>query len=210
MTTSTTFFPSIAAYIEALPQTFDTISDTRKQQLQSITSFLQEKQAAQETAELIFICTHNSRRSHFSQVWMHVLAEYYGIKGIASHSGGTESTAFHPHALEALYQIGFDITHKGRENNPRHKLTFSAGHSPITAWSKLYTDPANPRKNFCAIMTCSDADQNCPIVFGAKKRFALPFEDPKVADGTPQEAEVYAARCKQIATEIAFILQALI
>jgi arsenate reductase len=37
-------------------------------------------------------------------------------------------------------------------------------------------------------MTCSEADKNCPIVLGALDRISLPYNDPKEADGTPEEA----------------------
>ena len=79
----------------------------------------------------------------------------------------------------------------------------------MEAWSKVYTNDANPTQGFCAIMTCSEADEACPAVFGAKARVSLPFEDPKKADGTPQEAETYLARCQQVATELAFVFHTL-
>jgi len=54
------------------------------------------------------------------------------------------------------------------------------------------------------VMTCSHADKNCPIVQGASIKIATPYEDPKVADGKPNEAEIYNERCKQIATEVMY------
>jgi protein-tyrosine-phosphatase len=205
MTDSSSFFPTIAAYIQSLETEFESISAERKSRLSEIATFIQTKQQANEAVEIIYICTHNSRRSHIAQIWGHVLAVYHGIQGVHSYSGGTESTAFHPNAMEAFHNIGFDITHRGRENNPRHKVTFAEGLDPIKAWSKLYTDPENPRKKFCAIMVCDHADANCPIVFGANQRFSLPYRDPKESDGTPQQTEIYAERCRQIAVEIAYM-----
>jgi arsenate reductase len=54
-------------------------------------------------------------------------------------------------------------------------------------------------------MTCTSADQGCPFVAGAEKRFSIPFEDPKIADGTPEQASKYEERSLQIATEMKFI-----
>jgi hypothetical protein len=65
----------------------------------------------------------------------------------------------------------------------------------------VYADAANPQREFCAIMTCSQADEACPNVAGAANRIAIPYEDPKAADGTPEEAAVYDERCAQIARE---------
>ena len=48
-------------------------------------------------------------------------------------------------------------------------------------------------------MVCNDADQKCPTVPGATDRFAIPFVDPKVSDGTEAEAATYDERCAQIA-----------
>jgi arsenate reductase (thioredoxin) len=54
-------------------------------------------------------------------------------------------------------------------------------------------------------MTCDEADQDCPFVKGAALRISLPYEDPKVADGTPEEAARYDARSRQIATEMLYL-----
>jgi protein-tyrosine-phosphatase len=205
MSTTASFYPSILAYIDSLSASFAHISADRKERLAEIAAFIQKKRAAGEPIEFIFICTHNSRRSHFAQIWGHVLAVYHGINDVSSFSGGTESTAFHPHAIEAFRAIGFKITSRGRENNPRYKVRFSDEIEPIKAWSKMYTDLENPRKRFCAVMVCDHADKNCPLIFGAKQRFSLPYKDPKASDGSPEQAAVYAARCHQIAVEMNYM-----
>ena len=53
-------------------------------------------------------------------------------------------------------------------------------------------------------MTCSHADENCPVVTGMEKRISLPYNDPKDFDGTPQEAEKYSERVIEIGTEILY------
>ena len=66
-------------------------------------------------------------------------------------------------------------------------------------------DAPNPTSDFAAVMTCSHADESCPIVQGAAIKISVPYEDPKIADGKPNETEVYDERCKQIATEVLYV-----
>ena len=131
------------------------------------------------------------------------MAHKFGIS-LETFSGGTEATAFNPNAVAALERAGFKIRNDGEEN-PRYMVAFDDDASPLTAFSKKYEDPPNPTSGFAAIMTCSEADSECPIVFGADKRIKLFYVDPKVADGTPQEAATYDERCRQIATEMYYV-----
>ncbi len=56
-----------------------------------------------------------------------------------------------------------------------------------------------------AIMTCSQADGGCPFIAGADKRIPLTFEDPKVSDGTQEQAQIYHQRSLQIATALFYV-----
>jgi arsenate reductase len=38
-------------------------------------------------------------------------------------------------------------------------------------------------------------------------RISLPYDDPKAADGTSEEAERYEERCLQIATEMMYVME---
>jgi arsenate reductase len=69
----------------------------------------------------------------------------------------------------------------------------------------IFEDTANPSSAFGAIMTCSQADEACPIVPGAEGRFVVPYEDPKIADHTPEETPRYAERCAEIASEMFYV-----
>ena len=156
---------------------------------------------AGQPADLIYICTHNSRRSHFGQIWAAVAAHYYNIRPVRTWSGGTEATAFHPNAIAALRRAGFEISPKSAVDNPVYQVRYDAESNPLFCFSKIYNDPGNPQHAFAAVMTCSEAENNCPLIPGADVRIALTYNDPKVADHTPQEASTYDARCKQIARE---------
>ena len=196
------FFPEIDAYIAESLQEFEEIPAKRKRQLKKIALYIQTRLRSGLPVNLTFICTHNSRRSHMSQLWASTAAEYYGVPGVFTFSGGTEATAFNPRAVAALERAGFRIEKDSQSENPVYTVRNGGNTLPMTAFSKKYTDETNPQENFCAVMTCSEADKNCPTVEGASFRVAIPYEDPKAFDGTPQEAAAYDERSRQISREV--------
>jgi arsenate reductase len=197
-------YPTIQAYLQNAEKDFNTIPKERKEQLQKIALYITTKLKTEKKANLLFICTHNSRRSHMGQLWASAAAEYYGIKGISNYSGGTEMTAFNERAVKALVKAGFVITKTTEDTNPKYESKYGETLPVIISFSKKYTEVPNPTSNFAAIMTCSQADKNCPIVYGAAARIAVPYDDPKEADGKPNETATYDERTKQIATEILY------
>ena len=178
------------------------VAEERKAELSRLADLLTERLRRDERADLVFICTHNSRRSHFGQVWAQTLADDHGLKGLRTYSGGTEATACHPHTVRTLREAGFLIEAQDDSSN----LRYSEDHAGMDLWSKVYTDPANPQRDFLAVVTCDSANEACPMVIGAAERLAIMYEDPKVADGTPEEAATYAARCRQIAAEMNWVM----
>jgi len=196
--------PKIESYIAEREAEFDRIPPDRKESLQQLSDFLRECRVSQKPARLIFVCTHNSRRSHMSQLWASVAAVRYRLDHIETFSGGTERTAFNPRAVSALERAGFEIEIAEAGDNPKYLVSFASDLTPHTCFSKLYSDDVNPSDDFCAVMTCSSADESCPSVQGAVKRVAIPYEDPKVADNTLVEAATYDERTAQICREILF------
>nr|WKN34572.1 protein-tyrosine-phosphatase [Tunicatimonas sp. TK19036] len=188
--------------IQEATQQFDQIPDERKESLRELAQFIQTKVSAGQEAQLIFICIHNSRRSHMSQLWASVAAHHYQIPRVQTYSGGTEATAFNPRAVAAMERAGLAIEKVSEGENPRYRVKYAEGAPELEVFSKKYDDPANPQRDFAAIMTCSQADEACPFVPGAAFRLALPYEDPKEADDTPEETSRYDERSQQIATEI--------
>ena len=65
----------------------------RKTLLDDLTDYVITQTAAGSPVRLIFICTHNSRRSHMAQLWAQTAAAYHGVAAIETFSGGTEATA---------------------------------------------------------------------------------------------------------------------
>ena len=202
-----TLHPDLQRYVdERVVPAMAAIPAERKESLDLIAAFVKERKAAGTTADLTFICTHNSRRSHLSQLWAATAAWAFAQDHVRTYSGGTEATAFNPRAVAAVERAGFQVV-KPEGKNPVYEVSFAQDRSPERCWSKVYNDPANPQKDFCAVMTCSEADKNCPIVFGALDRISLPYNDPKVADNTPEEAARYDERCLQIAAELWYVMQ---
>jgi arsenate reductase (thioredoxin) len=203
-TNENSILPPLISTIKKLAGEFDQIPGDRKSILKELTDFIAQKSKSDETVYLNFICTHNSRRSHISQIWAQAAAQYYGVKNVQCFSGGTEATAFNPRAVTAMKEAGFDIQVFKDGTNPVYRVKFANESPTLTVFSKKYDDTFNPKNNFAAIMTCSHADENCPLVSGATKRIALTYNDPKDFDGTPQEAVKYSERVQEIGREILY------
>ena len=181
------------------------VPNDRKEVLYPLVEYIQNKVNANEEIRLNFICTHNSRRSHLSQIWAQTMAFHYGIQNVYCYSGGTEATALFPKVAETLSHQGFQIQQLSQEQNPVYAVKFDDNEHPIIGFSKTYFDAFNPKSNFAAIMTCSNADEGCPMVFGAEARFPIKYDDPKAFDGTEVMNEKYAERSLQIASEMHYV-----
>ena len=179
------------------------ISSSRKELLSQIIEYIKSKIENKQEINLNFICTHNSRRSQLSQVWAKVASVYYGIE-MNSCSGGVEVTSFNERAIDSLVRSGFSILFEN-SINPKYEISYSENENPIIAFSKLFDDDFNKADYFAAIMTCSDADENCPHIPKAEKRIPLRYDDPKSHDDTPIESEKSDERSLQIASEMFYI-----
>ncbi|MFV5686684.1 low molecular weight phosphatase family protein [Flavobacterium sp. GB2R13] len=201
--TKTILFPEIEKTIRAFD--FETITAERKIILQPLIDFIQKKATNQQEIRLNLICTHNSRRSHLSQVWAQTAAAHFNIKNVFCYSGGTEATALFPMVAQTLEQSGFKIKTITTGKNPVYAIKYAGNEHPVIGFSKTYDDAFNPQSEFAALLTCSQADTGCPFIAGAEMRIPIPFEDPKAFDNTPQQAEKYQERSLQIATEMCYI-----
>jgi len=185
------------------------ISVERKEVLQPLINYIQTKKNNNETIRLNFICTHNSRRSHLSQIWAQAMAYYFNLKNIYCYSGGTEATAMFPKVAETLYNQGFQIQVLSENENPVYAVKFAENEHAVICFSKVYRNEFNPKNNFAAIMTCNNADEGCPIVSGAEARFPIKYNDPKSFDGTDMQSAKYAERSLEIAQEMWWMFRSL-
>ena len=181
---------------------FHLISDSRKEELRALSAFVSSKHGK---ADLIFICTHNSRRSHLSQIWAQLAANYYGFDEVKSYSGGTEATAFFQSGIDAIKYAGIEVLKLSEGLNPIYAVNYSETAHPIICFSKKYDHSFNPQSGFAAIMTCNNADKNCPFIANSSARIPIKYEDPKVADGSPEQLQKYIERSEQIAREMLYV-----
>jgi hypothetical protein len=196
----------VRPYAEKLTNEFDQIPANRQKELKKVALFIRTKIQAGEPAQLTFICTHNSRRSHLAQIWTQTAAAYYDVEGVKAFSGGTEATAMNIRTVGALRRVGFSLTETTGGSNPVYLVKFSDSKPEIRGYSKVYSSEGNPKDNYAALMTCSQADKNCPVVEGSTFRVAIPYDDPKAADGTPQETARYDERTQQIGREMFYMI----
>ncbi|EDM43345.1 probable arsenate reductase [unidentified eubacterium SCB49] len=202
-TTKTKVLPELEKLISGL--NVQSISAERKIILQPLLDYIQQKVTHKQDVRVNFICTHNSRRSHLSQIWAQTMAGYFGLKNVFCYSAGTERTALFPMIAETLSSAGFQINQISEGTNPVYSIKYAANEHPIIGFSKTLENAFNPNDDFAAVMTCDAANEACPFVPGAEKRIPITFEDPKAFDNTPQQAQKYSERSQQIATELFYI-----
>lgn len=199
-------YPEIETYISERIAELGEIPSARTEILTKLAGFVSRKVGSGEPAKMTFICTHNSRRSHMAQIWAQTAARYYAVPLVETFSGGTESTAFNPRAAAAMERTGFRIERRSDSSNPLYHVRSHDDAPVMEVYSKRFRDsPPNPQSGFCAVMTCSQADEACPYVPGAEFRVSIPYEDPQAFDGTGEEAARYDERCRQISREMLFL-----
>jgi arsenate reductase len=196
---------TLTRYIQTREAEFGEIGSGRRQQLAPVSDYIRKQSAAGKPVKLTFICTHNSRRSHLSQVWAKTAAAHYGVADVETFSGGSEVSAFNPRAIAALRRAGFEIPELLEVGNPKYEVKWHSSATPMVCFSKKYDQAPNPSSNFAAVMVCTQADKACPLVAGADARFSVPYEDPKAFDDTPEEQRMYDERTAQIARELLFV-----
>eukprot|EP00636_Phaeomonas_parva_P009609 CAMPEP_0118878430 /NCGR_PEP_ID=MMETSP1163-20130328/18334_1 /TAXON_ID=124430 /ORGANISM="Phaeomonas parva, Strain CCMP2877" /LENGTH=217 /DNA_ID=CAMNT_0006814255 /DNA_START=173 /DNA_END=826 /DNA_ORIENTATION=+ len=183
----------------------------RAEELGRLADYIAGKVAAGAPPKLNFICTHNSRRSHMGAIAAAGAGVAYSVPGLETFSGGTSATAFFPAAVAAVEKAGCGVSVVGYEDaeqtNPTYEVDFG-GAAPMTCFSKVYDDFANPNADFAAILVCNSADAACPLVPGAEARFPIKYEDPKVSDdkGDEAQAAAYEGRFQQICEEMLWVM----
>lgn len=219
----------IEATIQLVSTNESTTNHERKKYLDEMIQYIHKKVASNEAIRFIFICTHNSRRSHLTQIWCQTMAFYFGIKDVYCYSGGTETTAMFPKIVETLKQQGFQINsmvsqvknetifsnstitdtsllHQPSQSNIVYSVKYALNEPAMACFSKVYSDPFNPVSDFAAIMTCASADQGCPYIAGANViRIPVRYDDPKAFDGSDQMDAKYLERSLEIASDMYYV-----
>jgi arsenate reductase len=114
-----------------------------------------------EKTKVLFLCTHNSARSQMAEGLLRYLAgDRFEVM-----SAGTEATHVRPLAIQAMDELGIDIS------------------GQVSKTLEGYLG-----KPFEYVITvCDDANEACPIFPGARRRLHWSFEDPAQATGTEEE-----------------------
>lgn len=197
-------FPKLAAEIKNATRDFYTIPAERKLQLKKIADYISAKLKSEKKVSLVYICVHNSDRSFLGQLWAMAAANYYQIKGISAYSGGLIITAFNPIVIQTLNNVGFQITKTFETSNPRYEARYATEEDPVVCFSKKYMDSPNPKTDFAAVTTCSEADESCPLVQGSNIRISTPYKAVKFSDGKPEQTAVYNGCSRQMEVEILY------
>jgi arsenate reductase (thioredoxin) len=110
---------------------------------------------------VLFICTHNSARSQMAEGLLRAL----GGERFVACSAGTEATFVRPLAIRAMAEIAIDIS--GQQSKTlEHYLG-----QPLDA----------------VITVCDQANETCPVFFGARRRLHWSLPDPSRVSGTEEE-----------------------
>jgi protein-tyrosine-phosphatase len=201
-----TLNPKLDSYCKDVVDDLKSVSIEKAHILDEIAVEIFSSVKQQNKCRIVFICTHNSRRSHMAELWFHTAAMYYGISNIKTFSGGTEATAFNKNAVDALERVGFMfLKSDSLSSQTAYKVSLSASGQKRLMFSKKYDHKVNPQEDFIAVMVCSEADKGCPIVSGAKARFSLPYNDPRLFDNHPDVKEKYDETCSLIAHEMFYL-----
>jgi arsenate reductase len=110
---------------------------------------------------VLFLCTHNSARSQMAEGLLRLL----GGDHFEAFSAGTQATRVRPLAIRAMQELGVDIS--GQESKTLES----------------YLDQPFDK----VITVCDQANESCPVFFGARERLHWSFPDPSQAGGTQDE-----------------------
>lgn len=194
-------FSTIHDYCDNIVNSFHLISNDRKKILDDISSKINGHVQNDKELNLLFVCTHNSRRSQFAQVWAHLAINYFGLLSLNSFSCGSEQTMIHKNTITALESFGFRV-----QNEKNNKINFYfSENSYVECFSKTFLHNSLPDNQIISLMTCDDADKNCPLITGSLSRISLPYSDPKIYDDSSECIVEYQKTSNHIAQEIFYI-----
>lgn len=202
------FSEQLKDYINIIEKTENSIDTERKNELLEISKYISDKAKNNKEFYPVFICTHNSRRSIFCEVWFWLATKYYNKTNLLPLSAGVDINTINPRTIEALRRAGFDIYKNDKINlNPPYAIILNPKKEVLLINSKKYEFPMVFDKNYCEIMVCSDKEMTCPVFERKSKRFSIPYTDLRTSDNSSTEQKDYDARCKQIAAEMFFIVK---
>src|SRR5438874_12905321 len=114
--------------------------------------------------KVLFICVHNSARSQMAEALLNLACP----DNFEAHSAGLKPGTVNPLAVEAMKEIGIDISAKKTQS---------------------VFDVFKSGQFFRHVITVCDESEagGCPIFPGVTKRLHWPFDDPSKFTGTHEE-----------------------
>ena len=119
---------------------------------------------------VLFICTHNSARSHMAEAFMNTL---YGDR-YSAFSAGTEPSALNPYAVRVLQEIGINISDRRSKS----------------------VDEFMEQDLDYVVTVCDHAKESCPFFPGGQRSMHKGFQDPASIAGTEEEILVVFRRVR--------------
>ncbi len=181
---------------QLLPLTSD-----RKTALAAVAAALVTHLNEHEELQLLFVCTHNSRRSQTAEFFARIHAQPLLIQGLQIGSCGTEQTAFHPNMVAAIRRKGYALKAEDHSSNPRFYIV---DFPENLMYSKTFAQ-IEQTCAILAIMVCDHANEQCPFIPGTVARIPLMYQDPKYADDTEEERSAYDRTVNIINQEMQFL-----
>lgn len=120
---------------------------------------------SQTKQRILFLCTGNSCRSQMAEGLLRGLA---GDRYESLSAGSKPSGYVHPLAVEAMRELGIDIS--AQQSKSINEFLLPAGEPPHVV-----------------VSVCESAARECPVFPGQVERIPLPFDDPADAEGTDEE-----------------------
>ena len=114
--------------------------------------------------KILFVCIHNSARSHMAEAFL----KKYGGDRFEAESAGIEPGTMNPNVVAVMQEIGIDLNGKSTQG---------------------VFDLFQQHKSYNAVITVCDkeAAERCPIFPGNVKRIPWSFKDPSAFKGTQEE-----------------------
>jgi arsenate reductase (thioredoxin) len=115
-------------------------------------------------SSVLFICIHNSARSQMAEAWLNQLCGDY----FAAESAGLEPGTLNPLVVDAMAEVGLDISKKK---------------------TRAVFDVFKTGKLFAYVITVCDetSAEKCPIFPGVARRLHWSFPDPSAFTGSREQ-----------------------
>ncbi len=111
--------------------------------------------------KILILCTSNSARSQMGEGLLRSLSK----GAVEVHSAGTHPSRVNPLAIEAMKEVGIDIS----AHRSKSVEEFAGQHFDVL------------------ITVCDNARETCPVFPGAPERLHWSYPDPAAAEGSHEE-----------------------